>query len=118
MKYCFPTTLRIRNARQFRRVFIEKNRFFGRYYVLYYRQNCLDHGRVGVTITKRKIRRAVARSQLKRIIRENFRLQQYKLSGLDLVFIVKRGAETASKLELQQCSNQLITRLTESLKSS
>ena len=53
------------------------------------RPNDLGHARLGMVIGKKKLRRAVDRNLMKRIIRETFRQQQTTLPALDLVVIAK-----------------------------
>jgi ribonuclease P protein component len=52
--------------------------------------------RLGVTVTK-KVGNAVVRNRIKRLVREVFRLQRARLpAGLDLVWVAKQQAATAS----------------------
>lgn len=45
---------------------------------------------------------AVARNKIKRLTRENFRLQTDKLPNVDVVFIVKRPVNELDNAELTQ----------------
>jgi ribonuclease P protein component len=56
------------------------------------RINGLEHARLGLAVSKKKLKRAVDRNRLKRVIRESFRSHQTMLTGLDLV-VVNRGAD-------------------------
>ena len=57
------------------------------------RPNGMDHPRLGLAVPRRAVRGAVARHRLKRRIRESFRHHAEHLVGLDIVVIVRSGAE-------------------------
>jgi ribonuclease P protein component len=54
------------------------------------RPNQLDHARLGLAISKKRIPTAVARNRLKRLIRERFRREQEMLSGFDVVILAQK----------------------------
>ncbi|MDO8892842.1 MAG: ribonuclease P protein component [Sulfurimicrobium sp.] len=62
--------------------------------------------RVAVIVSKKTVRRACARNYIKRVSREIFRLQQYQLSGVDMVIRVRKGFSAADyaliNLELRE----------------
>ena len=49
------------------------------------------HARLGLAITKKKLKRAVRRNYVKRLAREHFRLNAPKIGMVDVVLIVKKG---------------------------
>ena len=51
-----------------------------RHFIAYALHNNKDHSRLGITVTK-KVGHAVARNRIKRLIREHFRQNRYKLSN-------------------------------------
>lgn len=53
--------------------------------------NNLGHARIGVTVSKKRAKRAVDRNRIKRQIRETFRLKQHKIPAFDIVIIAKPG---------------------------
>lgn len=55
------------------------------------------HARLGLAITKKKLKKAVDRNLVKRHTREIFRLNQHNLPPLDCVLIVKSGAFVGTK---------------------
>lgn len=57
------------------------------------RRNGLGVPRLGLAISKRRVRRAVARNRIKRLIRESFRTHQRQLRGLDVVIIARTAIE-------------------------
>lgn len=48
-----------------------------------------ENARLGMIIARKHVKRAVDRNQIRRFIRQNFRLQQDKLKGLDLVVLAR-----------------------------
>lgn len=63
--------------------------------------NMEDSCRLGLAITKKKIKRANERNRLKRLIREQFRLHQYQFNHIfDVVVIVKVGTQSLSNQEI------------------
>ena len=107
----FSQTHRIRTQDQFQHVFAAQQRLFGRFYVLFYRKNQLNHPRLGMIVRKRDVSRAVLRNRIKRKTRSVFRLQQEDLPSMDIVLVVKAGAEKAGQQELQQCLENLMLQL-------
>lgn len=56
------------------------------------RPNDLDYPRLGLAISRKVAKSAVARNRLKRIARESFRRHQRELGGLDCVVMARPGA--------------------------
>ena len=65
------------------------------------RNNNLAYARLGLAISKKQCKKAVARNRLKRIIRESFRQNQAALGGLDIVVMNRAGAADAETKVLQ-----------------
>ncbi len=53
--------------------------------------NSSSTARLGLVVAKKNAKLAVQRNRLKRLLRENFRLHQHQLAGLDIVALVKPG---------------------------
>ncbi|RUO81027.1 ribonuclease P protein component [Idiomarina tyrosinivorans] len=73
--------------------------------------NGLEHARIGVTISKKRAKRAVDRNRIKRQIRETFRLKQYKIPAFDIVVIAKQGITSLENPELRERLNYLWRKL-------
>ncbi len=59
-------------------------------------------GRLGLIVAKKHLRRAVDRNHFKRIVRDNFRLNQNRLQGLDFIVLARPAARDMSNVELRQ----------------
>ena len=64
------------------------------------RRNQYEKARLGLAISKKRLRRAVDRNRVKRLVRESFREHQDRLAGLDIVVINRDGLENRSNSEL------------------
>ncbi len=53
--------------------------------------NQLQHARLGLAISRKVARNAVARNRIKRVIRESFRHWQTRLDSLDIVVLGRTG---------------------------
>ncbi len=75
----------------FRRAFERRRSASDGSMVVYGVENGRDHPRLGISIGRKKVRSAVERNRVKRVLREAFRLSKAELpAGLDLV-VVPRG---------------------------
>jgi ribonuclease P protein component len=84
---------RIKDPRDFRRAFEWKRSAADAVLVVHGAPNGRSYPRLGISVGRKKIRRAVARNRIKRLLREAFRLSKHELpAGIDLV-VVPRTAE-------------------------
>lgn len=67
-------------------------------YLVLYRNNQLGYPRLGLAISKKCARRAVDRARLKRVARESFRLNRFRLGGWDIVVLCVSNAPMLSNL--------------------
>ena len=61
--------------------------------------NGLDYARLGLIVPKRIIATAVGRNRVKRLLRENFRLRQNALVGLDIIAQLKAAMAEDALIE-------------------
>jgi ribonuclease P protein component len=96
----FTKNNRLLDAAAFGRVFDQATRSRDRLFTVLCRRNKQSIGRLGLAISKKHCRKATARNRIKRIIRESFRQQQERLTGLDVVVINQPGATGATSREI------------------
>lgn len=83
---------------QFKEVYNEKKARSDRFFVMFIRENGLDHNRLGISVSK-KTGNSVVRHRLTRLIRESYRLHEDGFSsGLDIVITV-RGIKNNPQLK-------------------
>ncbi|GGW96397.1 ribonuclease P protein component [Alteromonas halophila] len=56
--------------------------------------------RLGITISKKRVRKAHDRNRIKRLIRESFRHKRQHLPNVDIIVIGKSGADNLSNQEV------------------
>ena len=64
------------------------------------RFNNSDNPRLGITLSKKRVKFAHDRNRIKRIIRESFRLQRQTFPNIDIVVVGKTGVDKMSNQEL------------------
>ena len=112
MNQGFSRKKRLLDAQQFKAVFDSPDyRLSGRCILVLARHNQLNHARLGLVIGKKNARLAVTRNQIKRIIREYFRLMQKQLPAVDMVVVARRGIADLSATELRQELARQVKRL-------
>jgi ribonuclease P protein component len=91
-QYALSPAQRIKTSRDFAKVFKKRLRASDACLLVYAAENSLGRTRFGLSVS-RKVGKAVARTAVKRLLREAFRLSQHDLpNGLDLVLIPQREA--------------------------
>lgn len=105
--FCFGKSLRLLCAADFKHVFDDAPlRASHQNFLILARFNQLPHARLGLVMAKKHIRHAVERNRMKRLIRENFRLQQQALAGVDMILLSRTGLDKLSNSEFTQQLNQ------------
>jgi len=98
----FPSSSRLLKPSQYRALFKGGKRVSSRGLTIIVKPNDLPNARLGLTIPKRIVKKAVDRNAIKRRIRESFRLNQHNLQGIDIVVMANSGI---SKLSNRQVSD-------------
>lgn len=101
-KLRFNKSLKLNQAQDFRDNFRLGKKLAAPFGALYVKPNLLDKPRLGLVVAKKNIRSAVKRNLIRRIIRENFRLSQQLLAGLDIVVTISHFANRLDKTQLHQ----------------
>jgi ribonuclease P protein component len=81
-------------------VFRDGRRSADRLFTVLYRRSGQEPSRLGMTASARRIRGAVKRNRLRRLIRESFRQRVLELSGLDIVVVIREHAAPATNQEV------------------
>ena len=91
---------RIRKTSEFESVYQSGKSYANKYYVIYMSKNDLGINRLGVSVSK-KVGNSVVRHRIKRLVKESIRLHEEMFnSGLNIVVIVRKGAEVISYKEV------------------
>lgn len=88
----FPRRARLSGRNAFSHIFAQPVRSADRYFTVFARPNDLAYPRLGLAISRKVAKSAVARNRIKRIVRESFRHHQQLLDGLDCVVTGRNGA--------------------------
>ena len=81
----------------FRAVYKKGRSFANNNLVMYVLENGEDFNRIGISVSK-KVGNSVVRHRLTRLVRESYRLNEYKFnSGLDLVVVLRVNAASVKK---------------------
>ena len=96
----FSKSNRLTKAAEYQRVFDSSQRFTDKYFLILASQNELDIARLGLAISKKRLRSAVLRNRIKRLVRESFRENKTTLAGKDIVVLAGKGIATGDKKTL------------------
>jgi ribonuclease P protein component len=87
----FPRRARLTGRNAFAHVFAQPVKSSDRHFTVLARPNALGYPRLGLAISRKVAKSAVARNRIKRIVRESFRHHQAWLGGLDCVVMGRAG---------------------------
>lgn len=91
--YNYPKSARLINSADFSHVFDKQvARSVDDVFILIAAPSVANRPRIGLAIAKKRVKRAVDRNKLKRIIRESWRLNCQNYDDLDVVVMIKPGA--------------------------
>jgi len=102
----FPRSRRLRKRGDFARPFQAPERLLSTPYWTLLATAGKGEARLGIAVPKKRIRKAVDRNRLKRIVRESFR-RQHGLPPLDIVIVAKAAAVEAESGVLREALEQL-----------
>lgn len=94
--------LRLRSGRELREITRTCRPDRDTLFSVHVRPNSLGHARMGMTVSRRVSTKAVVRNRIKRCVRENFRVTQGILAGLDLVVVARPPAAGADNATLRE----------------
>lgn len=112
LRHAFARSSRLLTAGDYGRVFgAPQGRASNSCFTLLAIRNDGMPARLGMAIARKKVRRAVDRNRIKRIIRESFRHHPQLLHGLDLVVMARPQAAQATNDELFKSLDALWVRI-------
>lgn len=100
--YEFNRESRLLTPGQFQSVFTKPIRFGSSHITVLTSQNPDKNNRLGLAIAKKRVKLAVQRNRIKRLIRESFRLNRNNLPNIDIVVMVKSGTDKLDNKEINQ----------------
>lgn len=113
----FPWKYRIVRSTDYRSVYGAGLKLHSERLVLFGKENCLGHHRLGITVS-RKVGSAVVRNRIKRLLREIFRKSVAATPNtIDLVVNAKREAAQAGYSDLREELLSALERLRRRLES-
>lgn len=102
-QFGFGKNLRLLNAKEYQQVFDNVTwKISSSHFVFLASSNTLPHPRLGLVIAKRRVRTAVHRNRIKRLLRDHFRLQQHQLPDVDFIVLVRPGVDKKDNSELNR----------------
>jgi len=107
--------LRLLHKADFDNVFQNGQRSADGLFTILYRSNTLNRPRLGFAISKQKIRLAVGRNRLRRLVRESFRRHAAALPPVDLVVLARDATTAAASAELFASLDKHWARVTSSV---
>jgi len=78
---------------------------------MYFMPNRLGYPRLGIVVSKKTARRAIARNYMRRVLREWFRLNREQIGGLDLVVKVQKAFARDDFMLIQEELQRFMNRL-------
>lgn len=110
-KLCFPKTYRLITKAEFKAIFDNTSSIKQNHLLVLFKLNQKPYARLGLIVKKHKTNNAVIRNQIKRVIRESFRLNQNLLQGLDLIVITRTECNLLNKIDLRKNIDKLWKKL-------
>ena len=110
------TTLRphecLKRPEDFKAVYDNRRSVADESVIVYGRPNGLDHCRLGMSVSKKKYRRAVHRNRVRRLFREAYRLSKPDLpTGVDLIVLPRRGGDEFTLAGRRESLTTLVAKL-------
>jgi ribonuclease P protein component len=78
---------------------------------MFFTANKLGYPRLGISLAKRNLRKAISRNRIKRLIRESFRLQQQAFEGVDIVVTAYAEISNMDNQKIFESLNTLWSKL-------
>ena len=117
-RFLFQPKHRLLTQQSFSRVFEQNSMRASRGAILLLAaRNDLGHPRLGLVIRKKFVKTAAGRNLIKRLAREEFRLRQHQLQGVDIIVLNRAGSDELAKPELRKLYTKAFDSLERQLKA-
>ena len=103
----FPRCARLTEAADYARVFAIRKTSGGSVFMLRWAPNDNGKARLGLAISRKCARSAVARQRIKRVVRESFRIRQSSFPAVDIVVMCRPDAANLDKRRLREVLERL-----------
>jgi ribonuclease P protein component len=110
-KNTFSKEFHLLTPAEFKFVFENAKKFANRHWTLIVRPNNKNYPRLGLTIAKKQLIRAVWRNRVKRLAREAFRQHKQDLNGYDIVVLGRRDMQKVDNETLTKSFKHLIRKI-------
>ncbi len=100
--YEFNREQRLLTPGHFKNVFDKPSRYGSSHFTILITPNSDSNNRLGMAIAKKRVKLAVQRNRMKRIVRESFRKNQHNLPAVDIVVMVKSGIDQLDNAIINQ----------------
>ena len=107
----FPEKYRLTRPSDFQAVFKNALRYADRKFLVLARKNGMGCARLGLAISAKRIKSAVKRNKVKRLVRESFRQNRHRLKGLDIVVIAQQNTAPDNNVPLARSLAELWDRV-------
>ena len=107
----FSRDCRLVTKAEFKLVFDRSKKITQKHLLALFKPNQKLYSRIGLIVGKRVANIAVAMNQIKRVIRESFRLNQEQFKGLDIIVIARQQCDTLDKTKLREGIDRLWEKL-------
>lgn len=107
LRYFFCKRYRLLSSKEFDYVFAKPRKIVSPQFVLFYRISEQACARLGIIVAKKRIRKAVNRNQIKRVIRESFRNKLPQLVVGEYVLVARSTLSQLNKTMLREHVDQL-----------
>ena len=109
--YSFPRDQRLVTKAEYKSVFNKSKKLSQKHLLILFKPNQKTYARMGLIVGKNVTNSAVARNQIKRIIRESFRHHKTLLKNIDIIVIARKHCDKLSKENLRKGIDQLWEKL-------
>ncbi len=109
--FSLARTHRLSKKAEFAAVFEEQLKVSQAWFLTLYKNSQKTHPRIGIIVSKRILKKAVARNHLKRLLREGFRQHCSQMKTFDFVILVRKGCNLENKVKLKKELDTLWQRL-------